>query len=99
PTLIYTLSLHDALPIFTENDITKTVALANTKPNLANFHYLTGHIGQNLLGDETAMNQNAYATLASEIYSIEFNAAKCMDIRVGEDRKSTRLNSSHVAIS
>src|SRR5688572_31019798 len=63
-TEIYTLSLHDALPIFLVDD--DALAIAEVFP----LHALQFHT--NILGDQLA---------------------------AGEDRKSTRLNSSHSQIS
>src|SRR5438874_9553007 len=67
-TEIYTLSLHDALPIF-------GVGLA------------LGEVKESALSDEVVRrNWDLYSEVA-------------MTSSGGEDRKSTRLNSSHVEIS
>src|SRR5437870_8097708 len=66
PTEIYTLSLHDALPIWRKDDVASPVSAATQRSRA------TGKMDAQLFG----------------------RAAR----KVG-DRKSTRLNSSHVAIS
>src|SRR5207253_9332296 len=71
PTETYTLSLHDALPIFPAN---QTVVLNNDGARVHRLQYSSN------LRRRTEMH-----TLA--------------ELRATADRKSTRLNSSHVAIS
>src|SRR3989442_11996016 len=70
-TEIYTLSLHDALPIFTQNDIKKVLAYST----ISQLGYMFVGVGV-----------GAYA------------AEHIAELGDG-DRKSTRLNSSHVRIS
>src|SRR5439155_25365654 len=73
PTEIYTLSLHDALPIFSGADPTTKAALYAT-------------LGIRL-------------TYEPDRRVVTVEAQLCANAREPEDRKSTRLNSSHVAIS
>src|SRR5437660_5753494 len=77
---IYTLSLHDALPIFRQGIRTSHEAGAD----LDRLHGRQGRGDQGDLRAEAAAEQEEDTG----------NAA-----HAGEDRKSTRLNSSHVAIS
>src|SRR5438477_5710151 len=71
PTEIYTLSLHDALPIFFIS---------------AAMRFLS-QTGGPLLSDSDSSSSNA-----------SIAAAMCLQ-RTPTDRKSTRLNSSHMSIS
>src|SRR5690625_7744951 len=73
PPDIYTLSLHDALPIYAETALNRT----GKTEEIAN-------IGVFLMSDESTYSTGA-----------EF----MVDGGLLLDRKSTRLNSSHVAIS
>src|SRR3712207_8708732 len=76
-TEIYTLSLHDALPIYT--------GLANQPAHDAGFHPgIVDDVGQHLLQQRLILLYGFGPPLAE---------------RVPEDRKSTRLNSSHANIS
>src|SRR5687768_18020130 len=74
-TEIYTLSLHDALPIFVKDDPGDTLS----------WHSLPGSAVEN----------------AGKItFSDAWNAGTMVDIVISyQDRKSTRLNSSHGYIS
>src|SRR5690625_5349351 len=75
PTTIYTLSLHDALPI----SAGPVVLSPKSKPV------------KKLLEESSGEDIPAeYFPLAREVFFYE---------RITKDRKSTRLNSSHVAIS
>src|SRR5690606_39386213 len=95
-TELYTLSLHDALPILTDSFLRRNRKLTDS--------YLCGNAKQKimknivfvltlLIGTVTfAQNKNAKAT-------IEVDGVCNMCKERIEDRKSTRLNSSHVKIS
>src|SRR5207253_6012016 len=79
PPYIYTLSLHDALPILSLRDPGSFVDVANP----------TARVGDNLFkGSGTSQA----AAVVSGAVALLLQARP-------EDRKSTRLNSSHVAIS
>src|SRR5207253_5472758 len=86
-TYIYTLSLHDALPI-SENE-----SLGSFLTHLSNYSFL-----QPLLISINQILTETYIYLNS-------NEPKLKDYQIlnsnqfPKDRKSTRLNSSHVAIS
>src|SRR5690606_42012841 len=77
PTEIYTLSLHDALPICKRDELFQMVKL----PARNEVSARPGHAGPKIL-DTSAIIDGRIADIA----------------RTG-DRKSTRLNSSHVKIS
>src|SRR5690242_21403266 len=70
-TEIYTLSLHDALPIFGDREM---VITAKSKAR---------------------QSSPAFLALSSE----KDNLVDAMASIIGQDRKSTRLNSSHMSIS
>src|SRR3712207_6952675 len=78
-TEIYTLSLHDALPIF---------ALSGSNANLIERNQPIPEANdQGIWLDRSHSNRIEYNTTAHELVSL------------WEDRKSTRLNSSHANIS
>src|SRR3712207_9448678 len=84
-TEIYTLSLHDALPIYGEMGIGNTttssaVLYAMTQKNI---HEVVGHGGG--LSEEGLLRKKQIIQDACQRYQL--------------DRKSTRLNSSHANIS
>src|SRR5207249_6367037 len=93
-TAIYTLSLHDALPIYPQVQLQAAMGLAEF-----------GADAEPALGDLVAVLQSKQddAQLREDLY---LNAAITIG-KIGkpavpalrEDRKSTRLNSSHVSIS
>src|SRR5207253_11219527 len=83
PTLLYTLSLHDALPIYAGRHLAVT-----DNP------YLVGDTTQRLINRLTR-NRPLLQRL------LHAGAQLRLIVRLADivDRKSTRLNSSHVAIS
>src|SRR5207253_11408555 len=90
-TVIYTLSLHDALPIFEVKDFMKRDEVA---------------LGTSLSGDsvvtraEAARLRNENLNLHRQIDAGPAKPRPAADKSSSrQDRKSTRLNSSHVAIS
>src|SRR5207253_11473832 len=98
PTLIYTLSLHDALPI-SSSFISRRISSVGKELICAVRGFSCSVNGIDSPGcgiaDEITTRSDQTAT---------GNGCRCSwAIRpaaiVGEDRKSTRLNSSHVAIS
>src|SRR5690606_40538066 len=97
PTQIYTLSLHDALPILKAYN--KTVL---KKPFYYKIAPQYGTKSKSLTGSIT-LNYNQYIQNTSDLFSINYGisasyASYAEDLFV-RDRKSTRLNSSHVKIS
>src|SRR5690606_41675625 len=89
---IYTLSLHDALPILQGADGVAFIAdsqRSETRANSTSFVNLRQNLSEN--GIEPA----------SMPLVIQFNKRDLADVRSDDeiDRKSTRLNSSHVKIS
>src|SRR3712207_6857564 len=83
-TEIYTLSLHDALPIFTLPTIRPAVVVVLTTIAIATLKVFD--IVRTMTG-----GQFGTSVVANEFYSQSFRSNK--------DRKSTRLNSSHANIS
>src|SRR5690242_21766260 len=82
PTEIYTLSLHDALPIW-------VVRRGRVR---------TGRDGA-LLGVERLLALGAADGLQPAFRALGVLGSLRQHERVGQDRKSTRLNSSHMSIS
>src|SRR5439155_11512046 len=82
-TEIYTLSLHDALPIYSSPS-----QLCSKKVSA----------GSQELGGSTSSEVRRSATCRSSSDWSERATLRADSVRAG-DRKSTRLNSSHVAIS
>src|SRR5439155_27178726 len=80
-TMIYTLSLHDALPICTTVTVNAADDVAVTKITL------TTQIG------------NAAPVVQTKTPNVANASGVTFTVPVPKDRKSTRLNSSHVAIS
>src|SRR5207253_8965624 len=98
PTDIYTLSLHDALPIFE--------GLALGRPPAPVVYHVGVAEGHLVLQAQGAPVEHQLLELA--VRGVEQGAAGRLVHAAGlhsheaifhEDRKSTRLNSSHVAIS
>src|SRR5690606_40384309 len=93
-TEIYTLSLHDALPIFSEQQIQRPEKRypGRITMSLSNVFDIAG----------SGMNAQSIRinTTASNIANAE-SASSSVDetYRARKDRKSTRLNSSHVKSS
>src|SRR5690606_41792442 len=92
---IYTLSLHDALPIYGTPLPAKPGEYRDVNGNLAAFRSL-----------KPKYDATEYRDLELFLPYDEFKLAKGrhdlkmdVDLLDGEDRKSTRLNSSHVKIS
>src|SRR5690242_21364227 len=74
-TEIYTLSLHDALPIFAER-------------------------GAEVVLVETGLSEQVAIVLEPDVVRVRAErAAVAVPVGEAEDRKSTRLNSSHMSIS
>src|SRR5690606_40306266 len=86
PTEIYTLSLHDALPIFVGLNAIVCVGL----------NLLIGYAGQISLGHAGFFGLGAYG---SALLVANWGVPPFAALVLATDRKSTRLNSSHVKIS
>src|SRR5437762_8188893 len=80
PSEIYTLSLHDALPIF---GIESRVALP-------------APAALGVPGDHGALDMGGEAGVVEHLHGVELVEVNGKEV---EDRKSTRLNSSHRCIS
>src|SRR5207249_6149914 len=96
PTHAYTLSLHDALPIFLQEG-----ALGGRRSRIVRI------IEPHQLGPASDLGRNRgqvrqKSVLLAEPHEVRLaaveHASRVLD-RVARDRKSTRLNSSHVSIS
>src|SRR3712207_7121992 len=88
-TEIYTLSLHDALPIFVDDD-------AASAPELLDLRVL--ELEAHLLGDHLGARQDRDVLEHALAAVTETRRLDC-DGGGGADRKSTRLNSRHAHIS
>src|SRR5699024_12875925 len=95
----HSLSLYDALPISSplKEDIVRGIDILIVRE-------LTGGIyfGQPRLTEQTAEGERALDTMVYETYEVERVTHKAFEMaadRDQRDRKSTRLNSSHVSIS
>src|SRR5204862_7773654 len=97
PTSTYTLSLHDALPIFLIDSVASSffVVLSNVTINDESrlCREMAASILKNLFGKASKETLQTLETYCSAWMSQKSNT---MLLR---DRKSTRLNSSHVEIS
>src|SRR5206468_11055902 len=91
PTKIYTLSLHDALPIYAFNGY----HMGNTAENVAQKWQIT-RIDQDKFA--AASQQKAEAAQKAGRFKDEIVPVKVPGSAIS-DRKSTRLNSSHDQIS
>src|SRR5699024_12082145 len=85
PTLFYTLSLHDALPIYYQNTLLET---SPTESVVRAPTYYTPSNDQPYQYSAPIVNNTAPSAI------VNCDGAGCWG-----DRKSTRLNSSHVSIS
>src|SRR5690606_41836017 len=90
-TEIYTLSLHDALPIL--GDAGKKVEIVSERISSQGFHHHKNAIGLEGFPD-VAGDTHRVAHIVEGVKD-----ADQIKTRLRKDRKSTRLNSSHVKIS
>src|SRR5690606_41637410 len=91
PTVIYTLSLHDALPIFLCVCLRKRLFRLFGRFRFAALPALLGSGGGDLEGEGVVLQPNMDLAAMDELAEQQFLGQR--------DRKSTRLNSSHVKIS
>src|SRR5207253_7025262 len=96
PTVIYTLSLHDALPI-SESSPRCDPGILKTHPKMDPGAYPAkgGWTLESRCGRSQIQLANLLHTRTSAYNHAECNSPR----RLRQDRKSTRLNSSHVASS
>src|SRR2546430_3665537 len=96
-TEIYTLSLHDALPIFDEADLGREQGVRDVFRQL---RALRRHHEQRLIGPQKDRKSTRLNSSHSQIsYAVFCLKKKNSRDRILGDRKSTRLNSSHLVIS
>src|SRR5690349_12488220 len=94
-TVIYTLSLHDALPIFFE-DLELAVEQAGWHEMAAPVRHA---FGDQLLGTLGVHHHDVGPPACDDVAIGALQRRTGHDARNALDRKSTRLNSSHVEIS
>src|SRR5207253_9546759 len=97
-SIFYTLSLHDALPIyFIYFPDTGRTDLVYEKLNQVQHKYLRP--GKSIIRTIKEQDCVLHLPYQSFDYIIQLLREATLDPKVKSDRKSTRLNSSHVAIS
>src|SRR5207253_4631215 len=96
-SVIYTLSLHDALPIFDLADRSSIVARHLVRAGeMGDEVARVGHAGGLRAQRERAVRIGGWAAVAARA---DGHQEQCGGGNDDGDRKSTRLNSSHVASS
>src|SRR5205807_8499619 len=96
PPPLYALSLHDALPIYTTMYILCGMLIAGL---ICNYLIKPVNSKWHMSADEVAKLQAASAKSAA-VQTGSFGIDRGgFDVRAALDRKSTRLNSSHLVIS
>src|SRR5690606_39990721 len=99
PTELYTLSLHDALPIYVQefngNDLAETIKSLENAKALARREKPVLNVMNTVMGKGVDFMEGSHKWhgIAPDDAQLEQALAQL------EDRKSTRLNSSHVKIS
>src|SRR5690606_39449990 len=98
PAAAYTLSLHDALPILMQSE---QVVVTSPYAGTTAFNELGGDYAFRTVGPDTNDGLAAAKWIADQGYEsvAVFTQQEEQTLSAGEDRKSTRLNSSHVKIS
>src|SRR5204862_597055 len=90
----FSLSLHDALPIST------SWSLAFATGNLLNGTHTISARATDTAGNTSALDSRTVRFVnVPGSYTLRINPGNFLDVTNCEDRKSTRLNSSHVEIS
>src|SRR5690606_42061746 len=98
PPRSHPLSLHDALPIYRGQD--DPGIAGRRSPNVAEMIPDEGPFPSRALGGLRQLYNDARVGIVAEIRNHDSVAhARPPPFQVGSDRKSTRLNSSHVKIS
>src|SRR5205807_10631107 len=92
PTQLYTLSLHDALPISLLGRETQVLLFGDLAKN-GRQEFLAANVVP-----KTPTN-NLPGTIVTRAVVVEKDEGKWSELLRCEDRKSTRLNSSHLVIS
>src|SRR5690606_42022671 len=90
PPDIYTLSLHDALPIYEVSEF---------KVPLQRLSNVTAELQEGVMKTRMQPIGNAWQKLPRIVRDLAQELGKDIDLQMTGDRKSTRLNSSHVKIS
>src|SRR5205814_7871127 len=99
PTEFYTLSLHDALPI-SEIQVRRGSAGGEARSGAAVLQ--RGHAASTATGrrrQHPARNQRLLLRLSHQTARVSEPLPRVLPARRRQDRKSTRLNSSHLGIS
>src|SRR5690606_40660256 len=99
PTGIYTLSLHDALPIYVPADAVLVFSMVGytTKEEAVGTRNMIDVILEPTTSDLEEVVVVGYGTQRRETITGSVVSVKSAELM--KDRKSTRLNSSHVKIS
>src|SRR5690606_42040766 len=99
PPVIYPLSLHDALPIFGLVRV-DSVLLDDLGDRLGRQGTLVDELAHRREHDEMAIDLEVTTQAPAEVRATEaVGTQHAIGAPPGKDRKSTRLNSSHVKIS
>src|SRR5690606_41914673 len=98
-TYMYTLTLHDALPIY--GWIYISYASPEGEGNGGNTAIMRAKLNGNSLTNQEVLYKAEPNTTRGQHFGsrIVFDNDGYLFFTIGEDRKSTRLNSSHVKIS
>src|SRR5699024_12470428 len=86
---LYSPSLHDALPIYTNTQVTLTKSKANPVTVYSTSYPVTVFV----------KNRQSFALLEKRAKESNQSIGEYLKMLSDLDRKSTRLNSSHVSIS
>src|SRR5690606_41289867 len=98
PPRIYTLALHDALPISARHARpVEPTADTQTLETIAD--WLVSADRPLIMAGSTGRYAETVATLTALAEALGAPVSGCFGTRLNIDRKSTRLNSSHVKIS
>src|SRR5690606_40318503 len=95
PARVHTLRLHDALPLYDRRN-TNHIAESHSQYRLARM--------EELIGNQPQLNPGKMASILRNRDGLKdiplgYGNEKALNQLLAQDRKSTRLNSSHVKIS